>query len=101
MLGLARNLSTSPRWRAALRAGVMAAALAVIGTPLAAQADWHHGGRGHEWHHGWHHGWHHPGGWGYYAPYSGPVYGYDYYAPAPAPYGYYYGPGASLNFTIR
>ncbi|HUA53320.1 MAG TPA: hypothetical protein VMB81_14205 [Candidatus Sulfotelmatobacter sp.] len=96
MLGLARNLPTSPCWRPALRAGVMAAALAVIGTPLAAYADWHHG-RDHEWHHGWHHGWHHPEGWGYYAPYSGPVYGYNYYAPG---YGYY-APGASLNFTIR
>jgi len=101
MFGLARNRSTVSRWRPALRAGAMAAALAVIaGAPLAAQAHaWDHG-RGHERreHREWRaHEWreHHPWGWGYYAPAPAPVYGY--YAPG---YGYY-APGASLNFTIR
>ncbi len=100
MSGLVRNTSTS-RWRTALRAGALAAALAVVaGVPLAAQAhDWDHGGwrgrehawRGHEWreHHAY---------WGrpYYAPrYYAPSYGYAPYAPG------YYAPGAALNFTIR
>jgi hypothetical protein len=97
MLALAQNLSISPRWRSALRAGVMATALvAVAGAPLAAQArEWDH--RGHGGYHDRYHGWHHPAGWGYYAPYGGPLYGYNTYAPG---YGYY-APGASLNFTIR
>lgn len=98
MFGLARNLSTSSRWRPALRAGAVAAALAVIGgAPLAAQAHDGDRGRGHEWRGHERHEWreHHPWGWGYYAP--APVYGYNYYAPG---YGYY-APGASLNFTIR
>ncbi|MBI3517102.1 MAG: hypothetical protein HY060_23975 [Proteobacteria bacterium] len=96
MTGLVRNTSTS-RWRTALRAGALVAALAVVaGAPLAAQAhDRDHGWRGHEaWRaHEWreHHGyWGHP----YYAPrYYAPTYGY--YAPG------YYAPGAALSFTIR
>jgi H+/Cl- antiporter ClcA len=95
MFGLARNRSTVSRWRPALRAGAMAAALAVIaGAPLAAQAhEWDHG-RGHERREWREHEWReHHHAWGYYAP--APAYGY--YAPG---YGYY-APGASLNFTIR
>ena len=96
MSGLERTASTS-RWRTALRAGALAATLAVVAAaPLAAQAhDWDHGGRGHEWReHEWreHHAyWGHP----YYGPrYYAPAYGY--YAP-----GYYAAPGVSLGFTIR
>jgi len=96
MTGFLRTASTP--WRNALRAGALAAALAVVaGAPLAAQArDWHeHGGRGHEhWeHHEWHHGYR-----GYYGPrVYDPAYGY-YYAPGYAPY--YPAPGVSLGVTI-
>jgi hypothetical protein len=99
MSGFERTPSTLPRWRNALRAGAVAAALAVVaGAPLAAQAhDWdhhgrvEHGWRGHEWReHEWRE--HHPY-WGYYGPrYYAPTYGY--YAPG-------YVPGPALSFTIR
>jgi hypothetical protein len=109
MSGLVRNTSTARRWRTALRAGLVAASLAVVaGVPLAAQAhDWDRGGRGREWgeHRAWReHVWrehHRPywgGGYGYYGP---RYYGYG-YAPS---YGYYapgyYAPGASLSFNFR
>src|SRR5579862_1075484 len=100
MSGFERTQSTTPRWRTALRAGALAAALAVVvGAPLAAQArDFDHGRaehgrewRGHEWReHEWRE--HHPYWGGYYGPrYYAPAYGY--YAPG------YYAPGLSL--TIR
>jgi len=101
MSGLVRNTSTSRRWRTALRAGVLAASLAVVvGAPLTAQAhDWDHGWRGHEWreHQAWRaHEWreHHPY-WGY-RYYGYPSYGYYGYAPYA-----YYGPSASLSFNFR
>jgi hypothetical protein len=100
MSGLVRNTSTTSRWRTALRAGALAAALAVVaGVPLAAQAhDWDH--RGWHGHHGWHH---HPyGGYGYYGPrYYAPAPAYGYYAPGYYAPGYYYEPGLSLNFAFR
>ncbi len=102
MSGLTRPAPTHRRWRPALRAGVLAAGLAlVVGAPLTAQAaEWeHHGWRGHEWRE--HHEWHpyaRPYAYGYVGPsyYYGPSYGY--YAPAPT-YGYGYAyPGVTLNF---
>ncbi len=103
MSATARDTSTSRRWRTALRAGALAAALAVVaGVPLAAEAhDWDHGWRGHEAReHAWReHEWreHHPWAYGYYGP---RYYGYapSYYGYAP---GYYVNPGVSLNFAIR
>lgn len=96
MSAVERNTSKTGRWRSLLRAGAVAAALAVVaGVPLAAQA--HDGWRGD--HRGWHGGYHHPHAyWGprYYGPrYYAPAYGYyapGYYAPAP---------GVGLNFVIR
>jgi hypothetical protein len=95
MTDLLHNVPTTWRWRTALRAGVVAAALAVVvGAPLSAQAfegprggghgpaERHEAWRAHEWreHHAY---------WGGYGP--------RYYAPA---YGYY-APAPGLNFTIR
>jgi hypothetical protein len=114
MSGVVRNTSTSRRWRSVLRAGAVAAALAVIaGVPLAAQAHdgrydgwrghdrgWHDGWRGHD--RGWHDGWRGHGGphYGYRPYYGGPRYyapSYGYYSP-----GYYApAPGVGLNFVIR
>src|SRR5258708_16508703 len=108
MSGLIHRISSHRRFGAALRAGVVAAGLALVaGVPVAAQAhDWDRG-RGGEWRdHGWRdHGWHHRPYWnqGYYAP--------RYYAPAPRYYapgyyapGYYapsyYAPAPALSFTI-
>jgi hypothetical protein len=104
MSGDARNTSKTGRWRSLLRAGAVAAALAVVaGVPLAAQAhDGHRGDYRGDWgrHHGHWNGHHRGYAWGhrpYYAPprYYAPAYGYyapGYYAPAP---------GVGLNFTIR
>src|SRR4051812_14469779 len=113
MSGVVQNTSTSRRWRSVLRAGAVAAILAVVaGVPLAAQARDGHDGRHYDGrhydgrHHGGSHGWngHHYGyghnHWAYRPHYVGPRYyapAYGYYAP-----GYYApAPGVGLNFTIR
>ena len=98
MSGTARTLSTSRRWRTALRAGALAAALAVVaGVPLAAEAhDWDHGWRGHEWRE---HAWREHERFAPRYAYAAPVYRYApaYVAPAPA----YVSPWFNFGFTIR
>jgi hypothetical protein len=107
MSGFMRSGTAHRRWRTALRAGALAAGLAVVvGAPLTARAaEWEHQGwRGHEWrdHQEWREH-HRPygGGYGYVAPryYYAPSYGY--YTPAPS-YGYGYAyPGPSFSFSFR
>jgi hypothetical protein len=106
MSGFVRPSSTPRRWRTALRAGALAAGLAVVvGAPLAAQAERWQGSI----YVGPSYGYYPPPSYGYYAPsyrygYYGPSYGYygGYgYAPSYS-YGYGYAyPDLSLNFNSR